>query len=136
MIYDLSLIVNILLLIFHYTLPIIGMKCSFRENLRNELDYQGIVVKELSARTGIPVATLDCYLSNRKTVPSVEAAVKIARALQVSVEYLVLGEKPSSQNKLKEPSREALEIIRFIENLSTEQCKAILKLLDVFKEKT
>ena len=68
------------------------MENSFKENLRAELDYQGITVKELSAKTGIPKPTLDCYLSNRRTIPPVDVAVKIARALHSSVEQLVLGD--------------------------------------------
>lgn len=77
-----------------------SMEFDFRTNLRNELDYQGLTVKELSAKTGIPKPTLSCYLSSRKTMPTADAAVKIAKALNVTVEYLVTGEtKPTSENK-------------------------------------
>ena len=104
---------------------------NFRENLKSELNYHGITIKELSAKTGIPVATLDCYLGARATVPSVDAAVKIAQALQVSVEHLVIGE---NENKTRnKSSREALEISRWAETLNTEQCKTILKLIKLFK---
>lgn len=109
------------------------MNFNFRENLRNELDYQGILVKELSARTGIPVASLDCYLSARATVPSVEAAVKIARALRVSVEHLAIGENQAAEKTLARFGREAREIITFIERLSPEQCRAILTLIKSLK---
>jgi transcriptional regulator with XRE-family HTH domain len=109
---------------------------SFRENLRSELNFQGIRVKELSARTGIPVATLDCYLGSRATVPSVDAAFKIARALQVSVEYLVIGEKASIKNPQKKYSKEAWNIIRWIEGLSPEQCRTILDMISVFGKQT
>ncbi|GMO64182.1 MAG: hypothetical protein Ta2A_11700 [Treponemataceae bacterium] len=64
---------------------------SFRENLRYELDYQDLTVKELSVKTNIPKATLDCYLGARATLPTVDVAVKIATVLGVSVEYLVNG---------------------------------------------
>jgi transcriptional regulator with XRE-family HTH domain len=67
------------------------MASSFRVNLREELDYQNVTVKELSAKTGIPKATLDCYLGARANLPTVDAAVKIAQALGVTVEYLVTG---------------------------------------------
>ena len=107
--------------------------CNFRENLRNELNYQGITVKELSARTGIPIATLDCYLGTRATVPSVDAAVKIARVLQVSVEYLVIGENENTEMLLSKSSQEAQDIIRWIKSLNPEQCRAILKLIKTFK---
>jgi len=105
---------------------------SFRENLRSELNYQGMTVKELSARTGIPIATLDCYLGTRATVPSVDAAFKIAQALQVSVEYLVIGEKTSPEYFHPNNSKEVLDIIRWAQSLSNEQCKAIQKLISTF----
>ena len=109
------------------------MGFSFRENLRVELNYQGVTIKELSARTGIPVATLDCYLGTRATVPSVEAAVKIAKALQVTVEYLVVGDNSNKEQQQNKTSQEALEISRWIKSLNIEQRKAILKLINVFK---
>ena len=104
---------------------------NFRENLRSELNYQGMTLKELSARTGIPVSTIDCYIGTRATVPSVDAAVKIAGALQVSVEQLVMGE--SAQRLLDQPGREAQELIRWIKSLSPEQCKSLLKLIKTFR---
>ncbi|MDR0495890.1 MAG: helix-turn-helix domain-containing protein [Treponema sp.] len=108
------------------------MNSNFRENLRIELDYQGVTVKELSMRTGIPIASLDCYLGTRATMPSVDAAVKIAKALQVSVEYLVTGEIKITEKTLNKPSRETQEIIRWIGNLNPEQCRAILNLVKSF----
>jgi len=105
---------------------------NFRNNLRSELNFQGVTIKELSARTKIPIATLDCYLGSRANVPSVDAAFKIAQALQVSVEYLVIGEEASPKNLHKKISREAREIIHWIENLNIEQCKAFLRLISSF----
>ena len=65
----------------------------FGENLRNELDYQGLIVKQLSQKTGINIHTLNHYLSGKKSMPPADAAVKIAAALGVSVEYLVTGKE-------------------------------------------
>jgi transcriptional regulator with XRE-family HTH domain len=107
------------------------MSNNFRENLRNELNYQGVTVKELSARTEIPISTLDCYLGTRATVPSIDAALKIAQALQVSIDYLITGETNTEKSQLK-LSKEAQEIIYWVKNLNTEQCKAIIKLLKQF----
>ena len=133
---DKSLIVNINLLIYHYYFHR-KMDHNFRENLRNELNFQGVTVKELSARTGIPIATLDCYLGTRATVPSVDAAFKIARALQVSVEYLVIGEEARMDHPRPNNSKEVRNIIRWIKSLNNEQCKAIQNLLSTFnKQKT
>jgi len=111
------------------------MGYGFRKNLRNELDYQGITIKELSARTGIPVATLDCYLGTRATIPSVDAAYKIARALQVSVEYLITGEDIKKDIPLKKRRNEELQnLVNWIESLNSEQRKAINNVLSIFSK--
>lgn len=64
---------------------------GFAENLRTELDFQNIQLKELANKTGISKNTLDKYLSGKKAQPGVENAVKIASVLGVTVEYLTLG---------------------------------------------
>ena len=65
---------------------------GFKENLKSELIYQDIQVKELADITGISRYTLGNYLSVRERIPTADVAVKIAQALGVSVEYLVTGE--------------------------------------------
>lgn len=70
---------------------------SFRENLRDELNFQGMTVKELSAKTGIIKGTLDNYLGVRESIPPADIAVKIADALNVSVEFLVTGKEHISR---------------------------------------
>ena len=64
---------------------------GFKENLKTELAYNDMMVKELSAQTGISRRTLDNYLRDTRASPTAENAVKIAQALGVSVEYLVTG---------------------------------------------
>ena len=66
---------------------------GFKENLREKLKFRNMTVKELSALSGIKKQTLDNYLSTHNSIPSVEAGVKIARTLHVSVEYLVTGKE-------------------------------------------
>ena len=67
---------------------------GFRENLKSELIYKDMLVKELAAKTGISRHTLDNYLNVREHKPTIDVAVKIAQALSVSVEYLVTGKEP------------------------------------------
>ena len=62
---------------------------GFRENLKNELSYSGMLVKELAAQADIKKHTIDTYLSVRGRMPAVDVAVRIARVLGVSVEYLI-----------------------------------------------
>lgn len=76
---------------------------SFRENLKSELSFQGILVKELSARTGINKRTLDNYLREHGNIPSADIAVKIADALDVSVEFLVTGKERKTGREFSDP---------------------------------
>lgn len=84
------------------SIDIIQFMNSFRENLRNELDFKGLTVKELSAKTGIIKGTLDNYLGVRASIPPADIAVKIADALNVSVEYLVTGKSKSNSDSYSE----------------------------------
>ncbi|MDR2476574.1 MAG: helix-turn-helix domain-containing protein [Treponema sp.] len=71
---------------------------GFRENLKAELSFADMRVKELAALSGLKKQTIDSYLREKGYTPSVEAAVRIAQALGVTVEYLVTGQN-SRQGK-------------------------------------
>jgi len=66
---------------------------GFNENLKGELEYKGMLVKELAHKTGIPKQTIDKYLLSNGSMPPADKAVAIAQTLGVSVEYLVTGRK-------------------------------------------
>jgi len=69
---------------------------SFRDNLKQELAFNGLLVKELAVAAGVNKRALDTYLlAENASVPPADAAVRIAGALGVSVEYLVTGEDKS-----------------------------------------
>ena len=63
----------------------------FRDNLKEQIEYKGMIIKELAAKTGISKRTIDTYVDNRAVIPNAEIAVKLAEALDTSVEYLVKG---------------------------------------------
>jgi len=67
---------------------------GFRDNLKQELNFSGMLVKELAAASGVQKRALDTYLlSENASMPPADIAVKIAQVLGVSVEYLVTGEE-------------------------------------------
>ena len=102
--------------IFKYS---IHMK--FKETLKDELQYQDITVKELAFKTGINKRTLDNYLRENVSQPTVENAVKIAQTLGVTVEYLVTG-IDSSVNDRKQHVNGPLQ-------LDISLCKRYYKLI-------
>jgi transcriptional regulator with XRE-family HTH domain len=66
---------------------------SFRDNLREAIDYSGLEQKELAYKAKITLRSIENYLRERASVPSADKAVRIAQVLGVTVEYLVTGKK-------------------------------------------
>ena len=66
---------------------------GFKENLKSELLFSGMLVKELAAKSGVNIHSLNNYINSKEQIPSVDAAVKIAQSLGVTVEYLVTGKE-------------------------------------------
>jgi transcriptional regulator with XRE-family HTH domain len=107
---------------------------GFKENLKSELIYANMLVKELAAQTGMSRHTLDNYLNTHNALPNAEAAVKIAQALGVSVEYLVTGRegKPGKSHPPLSPDLRLL--VEIAQKLSPKNQKLAVKLLKVLRE--
>lgn len=93
---------------------------GFRENLKDELKYQDLKVKELADKAGIPKRTIDHYLTENCYIPSAENAVKIAQVLHVSVEYLVTGKDSAPKPKINE---KIFPLIKKLSRLSDDDLK-------------
>lgn len=103
---------------------------GFKENLKDELTYKDIQTKELAAMTGISINTLNHYLAQNGASPSVENAVKIADALDVSVEYLVTGK---TDKKMSFPSK-IIHAAQKLSKLSDHDFTVANRIIDVFCE--
>lgn len=101
---------------------------GFRENLKSQLQYSGLLVKELAARSGIKKKTLDSYLGIRGYTPSVEAAVSISQALGVSVEYLVTGRNGPKERPLSSLPQDIQEVVRTLEGMNVKDRQIVLTL--------
>ena len=98
---------------------------GFKENLKSELEYKGLLVKELAHKSGIKKQTLDNYLSTHNSIPNAEMAVKIAKALDTSVEYLITGETTESK---KSEDSDINELTSKYQKLSDEKKAALLQI--------
>lgn len=78
------------------------MQMAFRERLREEIEFKGMLVKEVAAAAGISTSTFLSYIDARGVLPNVETAVRIAQTLGVSVEYLVTGLENGRPSRLHE----------------------------------
>jgi len=110
------------------------MEANFKKNLRTELDYLGLTVKELSAKTGIAKGTLDCYLGARASMPPADIAAKIANALDVTVEYLVTGQEIKKQYRIL--NHNIRSIIQILVELNEKDIEIILGLSEILKNQS
>lgn len=98
---------------------------SFAENLKEMLDSKDIEIKELSHGTGISKNTIDNYLSGQKSIPNAENAVKIAKFLGTTVEFLVEG----SDLNFKKQNNDFAQLIFNLNHLKKEDFEAINKIV-------
>ena len=69
---------------------------GFKENLREEMEFQDIKPKELADKTGISVNTLRNYINAHDALPNIDSAVKIAKALNTTVRKTISPKPPEN----------------------------------------
>ena len=104
---------------------------GFKENLKSELRYSGMLVKELADKTGIPKDTLGQYLSVKRKMPALDKGVKIAQALGVTAEYLITGEDNTKKaiQKISNTSRHITQLVEKLDDKKKAFVLDIVKLL-------
>lgn len=114
-----EIILSRLLVIFNILLTrnCYSENMGFRERLRVQIEFCGLLDKEVAAKAGITKRAIDSYVGSEACMPSAEVAVKLAKVLNTTVEYLVTGENPdnSSGNNT------------FLQELQNPQLKQLIK---------
>jgi transcriptional regulator with XRE-family HTH domain len=106
---------------------------GFKENLKSELAYRDMLVKELASLSGVSRRTIDNYLREDSSMPSVDAAVRIAGALGVSVEYLMTGGGRREQN-ISAPLPNARVILNSLEGLTKRDLNIVYGMIKLLKD--
>ena len=98
---------------------------NFLQNLKDELDYQGITHKELSFKTGISINTIHSWFS-KDIFPPLNSAYKVAQVLNQSLEFLISGENKDifPPNNYHLPTRE-IKLLSNYRKLSDKEKKTI-----------
>lgn len=104
---------------------------GFKENLKNEMIFQNIKPKRLSEKTGISVNTIRNYINNHDALPNIDSAVKIAKALNITVEELVEGRK---NKKMAETTELMAKVFSIFINLTENDKKSVVALLEEMKK--
>lgn len=108
---------------------------TFRDRLRDQIEYCGFLDKEVADKAGISKRAIDSYVGSRACIPSADVAVRLAKVLNVTVEYLVTGETEVQVNTKKDltksielQNKEQIKLIKYFENLSQRDKSTVLAL--------
>ena len=104
------------------------MGTTFKENLKELLEYEDITVKELAFKTGISKRSIENYLSARASMPPADYACKIAAALNTTVESMVFG------SDVPVPSAGDIKILELLKRVSVADKSAFLHLMESVKK--
>lgn len=113
----------------------------FRDNLRKAISRKGLVVKEAAARAEISKRTVDNWLSQKPTVPAADDAVKIAIALDTTVEELIDGKSgkeyvidwAGQHGAQWKPPPRMVPLIEAAEKLSDSELKKLVEIAKICK---
>jgi len=102
---------------------------SFRDNLREAIDFSGLEQKELANKANMSLRNIENYLRENASIPSADKAVKIAKVLGVTVEYLVTGEDLTKRAAAAELDMdyEIRQLIKTIKDLSIDKQRIVTK---------
>ncbi len=104
---------------------------NFWERVDSELKYLGKTRKELAAAVGFDAANISFGIK-RNSVPYADTALKVARFLGVSLDYLLDLNEPTGQNS---ESQQISEIENRLRRFSQNDLDAVLSIVNALNEK-
>ena len=107
---------------------------DFWKRVEEELEFQGKSKKELAILTDIKEQTLHKAFE-RGSTPSAETALKIAKALNVSIEFLITGKEPSESSENQRLDPQIKQLITKLNHFTPKQKKVIFDMADVIEQK-
>lgn len=101
---------------------------DFRTRLREQIEYVGLLDKEVAQRAGISKHAMDTYVGSRACMPAADIAVRLAKVLGVSVEWLITGETDTSHDSEPPaaPQSDLKTLIHYFSTLSAHDKKLLL----------
>ncbi len=108
---------------------------SFSENLKEAIRISGLTTKELAQKTGINENTISSYLKTKSSLPDIEKGYYLAKALNVSVSFLVEGFQDINEEKeffSKECIYRNLKTLSLLNQLTEKQRKSFELLISEF----
>ena len=111
---------------------------SFNENLKEAMFCKGLTTIQLADLTDINSGTISNYLKTKGSMPPVDKALKLAKALDVSVDFFFFffEEKRMSSIHQKSPfSIEVFKIAQKMDGLEKDELSIITNMIDLLKKR-
>ena len=105
---------------------------DFRTRLREEIEFNGRVDKEVAAKAKISKRAIDSYVGSQGCIPAADVAVRLAKVLNTTVEYLVTGSNTTifNNNEVK-----INNIISKLKHFSEKDLSIVENVIDGLSEK-
>lgn len=111
---------------------------SFNENLKEAMFCKNMTTADLASKTNINAGTISNYLKTKGSMPPADKALKLAQALNVSVDFLVNGFESKSESSIQQKSPFPLEVFKIAQdmsNLEKDELNAVKGVVSVLKNK-
>lgn len=103
-----------------YDTIVLILSMGFWENVDAERDFQNISRKELAYKADFSLTSLSTGII-RNSIPSADVAYRIAKVLNVSIEYLLEGNSEKRNEKTQESND------TFLQELQNPQTRKLVK---------
>lgn len=102
---------------------------GFLQRVLEEMDFLQVSKAELSRAIEVPDPTVRSWFT-KDSIPAADTALKIARFLNVSLEYLITGKNPPPKMEKEEKNydSEFLELFNSLPECEQTEIKEIVKL--------
>ena len=111
---------------------------SFKENLKEAMYCKNLTTVQLAALTGINSGTISSYLKTKNSMPPVDKALKLAKVLDVSVDFLVNGFESKTESSIQQKSPFSLDVFKIAQKLDgfdKDELAIISDLINFIKNK-
>lgn len=112
---------------------------SFNENLKEAMFLKNVTTADLASLTNINSGTISNYLKTKGSMPPADKALKLAQALDVSVDFLVNGFESKTESSIQQKSPFSIEVFKIAKEMSDfekEELNAIKGVVNVIKRKS
>lgn len=116
----------------------------FKDNLKRAIAAKGYVVKEAASLANVSKRTVDNWLAVKPTTPAADDAVRIAVALDTTVEELIDGEQGRAYilewagqrgGKWEPPSR-LKPLLELVVSLPEDELEKVLAVVKIYMPKS